>query len=49
MANTSTNLSVVLVDDHEVVREGLRALLNRRPGMHVVGEAATVAQAIDMR
>jgi DNA-binding NarL/FixJ family response regulator len=38
----------MLVDDHEVVREGLRALLNRRAGMTVVGEAGSVAQAIDV-
>ena len=42
------NLRVMLVDDHEVVREGLRALLNRRPGMTVVGEAGNVAQAIEV-
>ena len=38
----------MLVDDHEVVREGLRALLSRRPGMRVVAEAGTVAQAIEV-
>jgi DNA-binding NarL/FixJ family response regulator len=38
----------MLVDDHEVVREGLRALLDRREGMHVVGEAGTVAQAVEV-
>jgi two-component system, NarL family, response regulator DevR len=43
-----TDLRVMLVDDHEVVREGLRALLNRRDGMRVVGEAGTVAQAIEV-
>ena len=37
---------VLIVDDHEVVREGLRALLNRREGMEVVGQAGTVADAI---
>jgi DNA-binding NarL/FixJ family response regulator len=37
----------MLVDDHEVVREGLRSLLNRRPGMTVVAEAGTVAQAME--
>ncbi len=41
-------LRVMLVDDHEVVREGLRALLNRRQGMTVVGEAGTVSQAIEV-
>jgi DNA-binding NarL/FixJ family response regulator len=43
-----TDLRVMLVDDHEVVREGLRALLNRRDGMRVVGEAGNVAQAIEV-
>jgi DNA-binding NarL/FixJ family response regulator len=38
----------MIVDDHEVVREGLRALLGRRPGFTVVAEAGTVAQAIEM-
>ena len=32
-------LRVVLVDDHEVVRAGLRALVDGTPGMQVVGEA----------
>jgi two-component system response regulator DevR len=40
-------IRIMLVDDHEVVREGLRSLLNRRPGMSVVAEAGTVAQAIE--
>jgi DNA-binding NarL/FixJ family response regulator len=38
----------MLVDDHEVVREGLKALLNRRDGMTVVGEAGSVAQSIEV-
>jgi DNA-binding NarL/FixJ family response regulator len=38
----------MLVDDHEVVREGLKALLNRRDGMTVVGEAGTVEQSIEV-
>ena len=37
----------MIVDDHEVVREGLRALLDRRDGMTVVAEAGTVAQAVE--
>jgi DNA-binding NarL/FixJ family response regulator len=36
----------MLVDDHEVVREGVKALLNRRESIQVVAEAGTVAQAI---
>jgi DNA-binding NarL/FixJ family response regulator len=44
---TTEDLRVMIVDDHEVVREGLRALLDRREGMTVVAEAGTVAQAIE--
>jgi two-component system response regulator DevR len=40
-------LRVLIVDDHEVVREGLRSLLNRRQGMTVVGEAGTMADSIE--
>src|SRR5918998_3452436 len=39
-------LRLVVVDDHEIVREGLVALLDRRPGFQVVGEAGTVAEAV---
>ncbi|WP_157369997.1 response regulator transcription factor [Zavarzinella formosa] len=35
-----TTLRVFLADDHAVVREGLKALINTQPGMEVVGEAA---------
>lgn len=33
------NLRIVLVDDHAVVREGLKALINAEAGLEVVGEA----------
>jgi DNA-binding NarL/FixJ family response regulator len=36
----------MLVDDHDVVRQGLKTLLERRPGLSVVGEADSVAEAI---
>jgi hypothetical protein len=35
-----SELRVFLADDHAVVREGLKALVNAQPGMAVVGEAA---------
>jgi two-component system response regulator DevR len=38
---------VLICDDHEVVREGLRGLISRQDGMNVVGEAGTVAEAVD--
>jgi len=40
--------SILLVDDHSVVRLGLTTLLSRMPGIQVVGEASTVAQAEQM-
>jgi len=39
-------LRILLVDDHEVVRVGVRALIERQPGMEVVGEAGTVGEAV---
>jgi DNA-binding NarL/FixJ family response regulator len=39
-------ISVLLVDDHAVVREGYRRLLERDEKLAVVGEAATAAEAI---
>jgi two-component system response regulator DevR len=39
-------LKLVLVDDHPIVREGLKALLDLSPDMRVVGEAGSVAEAI---
>lgn len=41
-----TPIRLLVVDDHEVVREGLVALLDRRPGLQVVGQAGSVAEAI---
>jgi DNA-binding NarL/FixJ family response regulator len=37
---------IMLVDDHDVVREGLRALLTRREGFQVIAQAGTVADAV---
>jgi two-component system, NarL family, response regulator DevR len=39
-------LRLLVVDHHEVVRQGLVALLDRRPGFQVVAEAGTVEEAI---
>ncbi len=43
---THRRISVLLVDDHAVVREGYRRLLERDVNLAVVGEAATAAEAI---
>jgi two-component system, NarL family, response regulator DevR len=39
--------TLLVVDDHEVVRQGLVALLDRRTGFQVVAEAGTVAEALE--
>ena len=44
---TSDTIRLLLVDDHEVVRVGLRTLFGRAPTIDVAGEAGTVAEAID--
>ncbi len=39
-------LRVLVVDDHEVVRQGLVSMLDRRPGFRVVGQAGSVAESV---
>ncbi|MBI4538267.1 MAG: response regulator transcription factor [Gemmatimonadetes bacterium] len=41
-------IRIVLVDDHAVLRAGLRALLDAEPDMVVVGEAGTGEDAVEM-
>lgn len=41
-------ITVLLADDHTVVREGLRALLEKEADLEVVGEAETGRQAVDL-
>jgi DNA-binding NarL/FixJ family response regulator len=40
-------LRLLVVDDHEVVRQGLVAVLDRRAGFEVVAQAGTVAESIE--
>jgi len=40
------SLKIMLVDDHEVMRLGLKTLLARHPGFTIVGEAGTANEAI---
>jgi two-component system, NarL family, response regulator DevR len=40
-------LRLLVVDDHEVVRQGLVAMLSRRDGFQVVAEAGTVSEAVE--
>lgn len=41
-------IRVVLADDHALVRAGIRALLEKLPGIEVVGEAANGREALEL-
>ena len=45
--NEGQPVRVMIVDDHEVVREGLRTLIGKQKGMSIVGEAANVKDAVE--
>src|SRR5262249_49380131 len=46
VASLSQHIRVVIVDDHAVVRTGLRMLIQSRAGITVVGEAGNGSEAI---
>jgi DNA-binding NarL/FixJ family response regulator len=39
---------ILLVDDHEVVRLGLKALLERHPQFDIIGEASSAREALEL-
>jgi two-component system, NarL family, response regulator DevR len=45
-AGSGTAIRVFLLDDHEIVRMGVRDLLEAEPGITVIGEAGTAASAL---
>jgi DNA-binding NarL/FixJ family response regulator len=45
---TDTTIRILLVDDHAIVREGLRALLDDVKNMSIVGEASNGDEAVEM-
>ncbi len=45
---TDSSIRVLVVDDHQIVRQGLVALINSEPGLKVVAEAADGAQAVEL-
>jgi DNA-binding NarL/FixJ family response regulator len=47
MVKRNKKLRILIADDHELVRHGIRALLQARPGWKVVGEAANGSEAVE--
>ncbi|AWK73590.1 DNA-binding response regulator [Rhodococcus oxybenzonivorans] len=47
-ARATSMVRLVLVDDHAILRQGLRSVLEREPDLEVVGEASTSGEALDV-
>lgn len=45
--NHTTQIHVILADDHDILRQGLKLLLEAQPDIQVVGEARTGTEAIE--
>ena len=45
--DVNQRLSILLVDDHATVRQGLKLMLEREPDLEVVGEASDGAEALE--
>src|SRR5580658_3078588 len=48
MTATMTPIRILLADDHTVMRNGLRLLLERQPNLKVIGEAADGREAVTL-
>ena len=48
MSDADTKITVVIVDDHAVVRQGVRAFLHTQRDMEIVGEAESGAEAVQV-
>lgn len=46
---SSDRIQVLLVDDHAMVRQGLRSILEQYDNIHIVGEASNGREAVDMQ
>jgi DNA-binding NarL/FixJ family response regulator len=46
--NEQAATRVLLVDDHDLIRDGLAGVFRREPSMEVLGDAKTVSSALDM-
>ena len=42
------DIRILIVDDHDIVREGQRALIETEPGMELVGEAKNGIEAVEL-
>lgn len=48
MTATDTNISVILADDHGIVREGIKLILQQNPGIKIVAEACNGLEAVGL-
>lgn len=48
MDTFQAEIGVLIVDDHPIMRVGIAAILNGQPGMSVVGQAGTAAEAVKL-
>lgn len=48
VSNMTHEITIVLADDHPIVRQGLRQLIEQRPELRIVGEAADGRRALEL-
>jgi YesN/AraC family two-component response regulator len=48
LRNMAKLISILIADDHPIVREGLTATIDYQPDMEVVGKAATGHEAVEL-
>lgn len=48
MGNKSDPIRIIIADEHDSVRQGIRKLLTFQPGFHVLGEARDASEAITL-
>ena len=44
----TTPITIVILDNHALVRAGIRSLLDSRPGMRVIGDAGNLAEGLEI-
>src|SRR5207237_2024490 len=48
MPDGASNIRIVIADDHPIMRDGLKRVLESEPGLQVVGEAASGEEAVEL-